>query len=71
VAAAKKNVDETAVLYKQGLARAIEVTDATASVFDAEITYETAKVSMEQAYFDVRQALGFGPLDLDDTKIHP
>lgn len=71
VTAAKKNVDETSVLYKQGLARAIEVTDATASLFTAEITYETAKVSMEQAFLDLRQALGFAPLDLDDTKIRP
>jgi outer membrane protein TolC len=71
VTASKKNVDETAVLYKQGLARAIEVTDATASLFAAEITYETAKVSTEQAYLDLRQALGFAPLDLDDTKIRP
>ena len=38
VAAAQKNTDETEILYKQGLARAIEVTDANASRYDAEVT---------------------------------
>jgi len=63
VIAAQKNVDETAILYKQGLAKAIELTDANLNRFDAEITRESAKVIMEQAYLDLRLALGFGPLD--------
>jgi outer membrane protein TolC len=61
--AAKKNVDETAFLYRQGLAREIEVTDANASLYDAEVNLEGAVVSMEQAYMDLRQALGFGPIE--------
>lgn len=62
-AAAEKNSDETAVLYQQGLARAIEVSDANDQRFQAEVTRDAAKLSMEQAYLDLRSALGFGPLD--------
>jgi outer membrane protein TolC len=61
--AAQKNSEETAVLYQQGLARAIEVNDANDKQFEADVTREAAKLSMEQAYLDLRSALGFGPLD--------
>jgi outer membrane protein TolC len=63
--AAKKNSDETMFLYKQGLAREIEVTDANASQYDAEVNLETAILSMEQAYLQLRQALGFDPISND------
>lgn len=63
--AAQKNSEETAILYKQGLARAIEVNDANDKQFEADVTRESAKLSMEQAYLDLRNALGFGPLDAD------
>jgi outer membrane protein TolC len=62
-AAARKNAEETKVLYDQGLARAIEVSDANDKQFDADVTQAAAKLSMEQAYLDLRNALGFGPLD--------
>jgi outer membrane protein TolC len=65
VTSAQKNTDETLILYKQGLARAIEVNDANDKQFEAEVTRETAKLAMEQAYLDLRNALGFGPLDED------
>ena len=61
--AASKNSEETGVLYQQGLARAIEVNDANDKQFEADVTREAAKLSMEQAYLDLRSALGFGPLD--------
>jgi outer membrane protein TolC len=63
----QKNSDETAILYQQGLARAIEVNDANDKQFEAEVTRESAKLSMEQAYLDLRSALGFGPLDEKET----
>jgi outer membrane protein TolC len=63
--ASQKNAEETNVLYQQGLARAIEVSDANDKQFEAEVTRESAKLSMEQAYLDLRSALGFGPLDQD------
>ncbi|HEY1586389.1 MAG TPA: TolC family protein, partial [Polyangia bacterium] len=63
VVMAQKNTDETTILYKQGLAKAIEVTDANATRYDAEVTLATAKLGMEQAYLDVRFALGLGPVE--------
>jgi outer membrane protein TolC len=65
VAAAKKNIEETLILYKQGLAKALEVTDANDQQFQAEVTQESARLTMEQAYLDLRNALGYGPLDED------
>ena len=63
VTSAQKNTEETLILYKQGLARAIEVNDANDKQFEAEVTREAAKLTMEQTYLDLRNALGFGPLD--------
>lgn len=63
VGASQKNSEETAILYKQGLATAFEVSDALDKQFDAEVTQSAAKLTMEQAYLDLRNALGFGPLD--------
>jgi len=65
VTSAQKNTEETLILYKQGLARAIEVNDANDKQFEAEVTREAAKLTMEQTYLDLRNALGFGPLDED------
>lgn len=61
--AAAQNTEETLILYRQGLARAIEVNDANDRQFEAETTRESTKLTMEQAYLDLRSALGFGPLD--------
>ena len=61
--ASQKNGEETSVLYQQGLATAFEVSDANDKQFDAEVTQAAAQLSMEQAYLDLRAALGFGPLD--------
>jgi outer membrane protein TolC len=62
VRAARQNVDETTVLYRQGLAKAIELVDANDSRFTAEVTYASAEFSMAQAYLGLRQALGLDPL---------
>lgn len=62
VAAAKRNTTETEILYTQGLARAIEVSDANGRRFDAEVNRASAKLSMQQAYLDLRDALGLGPV---------
>lgn len=63
IAATQKNTEETDILYRQGLARAIELTDANARRFDAEVSRASARLTMEQAYLELRNALGFGPLD--------
>jgi outer membrane protein TolC len=69
VVTAQKNTDETAILYKQGLAKAIELTDANASRYDAEATLATAKLAMEQSYLNLRFALGLGPVSDELPKV--
>jgi outer membrane protein len=59
---ARQNVEETAILYRQGLAKAIELVDANDSRFTAEVNYATAEFVMAQAYLGLRQALGLDPL---------
>ncbi|EYF03801.1 TolC family protein [Chondromyces apiculatus] len=63
VVAARANSSETEILYQQGLARAIELVDANASRYEAEVNLETARLAMEQAYLELRYALGLDPLD--------
>lgn len=63
VTAATKSIEETEILYRQGLARAIELTDATAKRFDAEVSRAAAKLQMEQAYLELRFALGLEPVE--------
>lgn len=59
---AKQNVDETAILYKQGLATALELVVANDSRFTAEVNYASAEYTMAQAYLGLRQALGLDAL---------
>jgi outer membrane protein TolC len=59
---ARQNVDETAILYRQGLAKAIELVDANDSRFTAEVALSSAEFTMAQAYLGLRQALGLEPL---------
>ncbi len=63
VEAAKANSDETAILYRQGLAKAIEVSDANSQRFNAEVGLASAKLSLVQSYLDLRQAMGVFPVD--------
>jgi outer membrane protein TolC len=59
---ARQNVDETAILYRQGLAKAIELVDANDSRFTAEVNLSSAEFTMAQAYLGLRQSLGLEPL---------
>jgi outer membrane protein TolC len=59
---ARANVDETAILYRQGLAKAIELVDASDSRFTAEVNYAEAQFAMAVAYLNLRQAMGLDPL---------
>ena len=68
VIAATKLADQTDILYKQGLASALEVTDAIGQRYDAEVSAASAKLSMESAYLELRFALGLGPIDEDLPK---
>jgi outer membrane protein TolC len=62
VKAASQSVDETAILYRQGLAKAIELVDANDTRFNAETNFASAEYGMAQAYLNLRQALGLDPL---------
>jgi outer membrane protein TolC len=62
VESARKSAEETAVLYRQGLARAIELTDASTNRFVAEVSLAEAELAMTQAFLDVRQAMGLDPI---------
>ena len=61
--ASRKSADETAILYKQGLAKAIELVDANEQRFTAEVSYAEAEFSVASAYLALRQAIGEGPLE--------
>jgi outer membrane protein TolC len=63
VLAARTNTEETSILYQNGLARAIELTDANAEQFDAEVEAATARIGVVQAWLDLRFALGLQPID--------
>jgi outer membrane protein TolC len=60
--AARKSSAETAILYRQGLAKAIELVDAAEQRFLAEVSYATAEYSVALAYLGLRQAIGLDPL---------
>jgi outer membrane protein TolC len=59
---ARQSVDETAILYRQGLAKAIELVDANDTRFTAEVNYAGAEYAMALAYLNVRQSVGLDPL---------
>jgi outer membrane protein TolC len=61
--AATRNAEETTVLYKQGLAKAIELVDSNLSRFDAEISLAAAQLAVRQAELDLRSAMGLFPVD--------
>jgi outer membrane protein TolC len=63
--ASRKSADETAILYRQGLAKAIELVDANEQRFLAEVNHAEAEFSLANAYLALLQALGRGPLDAE------
>jgi outer membrane protein TolC len=62
-AAARRGADEAAVLYREGLARAIELVDANLQRFETEVDLAQARLDVAQAQLDLRAALGLFPLD--------
>jgi len=66
--AAAKSASETAILYHQGLAKAIELVDANEERFAADVSYAEAEYSVANAYLALRQAMGRGPLEETSRK---
>jgi outer membrane protein TolC len=60
--AAQKNADETNALYREGLASALELADATQRLFEAEVAEVTARYRMALAYLSLREASGLAPV---------
>jgi outer membrane protein TolC len=65
------NTQETELLYKQGIARAIELTEANATRYDAETAVAQARLAMEQAYLNLRYALGLGVVSDELPAVQP
>jgi outer membrane protein TolC len=61
--AARRSADETNVLYKQGLAKAIELVDSNSSRFTAEVGMAAAQLALRQSELDLRAALGLFPVE--------
>lgn len=63
--AARRNAEETTVLYREGLASALELADATQRLFEAEVAEVTARYRMALAYLSLREAEGVAPLGME------
>jgi outer membrane protein TolC len=61
-AQARKNAEETGVLYRQGLSTALAVADAALSLFEAEVAAARARYTLGLALLDLRAAVGLDPL---------
>ncbi len=61
--AARRSEEETSVLYRQGLAKAIELVNGNSTKFDAEVAVAAAELNVRQAELDLRSALGLFPMD--------
>lgn len=60
--AARRNTEETSALYREGLASALELADATQRLFEAEVAEVTARYRMALAYLALREAQGMAPM---------
>jgi outer membrane protein TolC len=61
--AARRNTEETNALYREGLASALELADATQRLFEAEVAEVTARYRMALAYLSLREASGDAPME--------
>jgi outer membrane protein TolC len=59
---ARKNADQAAELYRQGLASALQVADANVRLFESEVALARARYGLALAYLDLRAARGLHPL---------
>ncbi len=61
-ASARKNLEETTELYRQGLTGALEVADATTQLFAAEVEEARTGYELARALLVYRAAIGLPPL---------
>jgi outer membrane protein TolC len=60
--AARKSASEVAILYRQQLAKAIELIDANEARFLAESNFASAEFAVANAYLALRLAMGLNPV---------
>ncbi|MDY7231037.1 TolC family protein [Hyalangium rubrum] len=59
---ARRNAEETGILYRQGLSTALAVADASLRLFEAEVELARTRYSLGVALLDLRAAVGLDPL---------
>lgn len=59
---ARKNAEETGILYRQGLSTALAVADASLRLFEAEVELARTRYTLGVALLDLRAAVGLDPL---------
>jgi len=65
--AARRNLEETTELYRQGLTGALEVADATTQLFEAEVAEARARYEIARAWLVYRAAAGLEPLEQENS----
>jgi len=65
LAVAEKNAKETSALYREGLASALEVSDANLQLFNAEVAASQSMYVLATALLGLRQTLGLHPTGKD------
>ncbi len=61
--AARKNARETAELWRQGLATALDVSTARLQLFEAELAQAQARFDLALAWLEIPAARGLGPFE--------
>ncbi len=66
--AAQKNANETAELYRQGLAQALQVADANVRLFEAEVGLVSQRYGLGINFLNLEAALGLDPFGKEPIK---
>ena len=62
VDAARQNAEETSILYRQGIASSLALSDAQVRQFEAEVALARARYALGSALLELRAAVGLDPL---------
>ena len=62
VQAARRNAEETSILYRQGLVSSLSLSDAQVRQFEAEVSLAQARYALGSALLELRSAVGLDPL---------
>jgi outer membrane protein TolC len=66
--AARKNATETAALYRQGIASALESADANVRLFEADVALVGQRYGLAVAYLNFEAALGLDPFGKEPVR---